>query len=58
MLRGDLTRTKQEYITNTSALKEGFMKDRLIDAMLDIAELASLAAFVAMIGLVAHAYGA
>jgi hypothetical protein len=26
--------------------------------MLDIAELASLAAFVAMIGLVAHAYGA
>ena len=34
------------------------MRDRLIDAMFDIAELASLAAFVAMIGLVAHAYGA
>jgi len=34
------------------------MKDRWIDAALDIAELAALAAFVTMIGLVARAYGA
>jgi hypothetical protein len=34
------------------------MRHQWIDAALDIAEMASLAAFVAMIGLVAKVYGA
>ena len=34
------------------------MEKRWIDLVLDIAELTSLAAFVAMIGLVARAFGA
>jgi hypothetical protein len=34
------------------------MKERLIDFVHDIAELTSLAVFLAMIGLVAHAFGA
>jgi len=34
------------------------MKEPLIDLVRDIAELASLAVFLAMIGLVAHACGA
>ena len=34
------------------------MEKRWIDVVLDVAELTSLAAFVAMIGLVAQAFGA
>jgi len=34
------------------------MNERWIDLMQDIAELASLGVFLAMIGLVAHAFGA
>ena len=34
------------------------MKDQWLDVMRDVAELASLAVFLAMIGLVAHAFGA
>ena len=40
------------------AFEETVMKDQWIDLVRDVAELASLAVFLAMIGLVAHAFGA